>query len=133
MRTRSSETINALDIHIYSWIRDMERIEEMKQEITERIKKYHIMYTTREFECTTCPNYSLVEEARNHRDFFKDTVFSPIQQPVWHTYQTFLQIPHRCQTAGFQGIRYLQGLLQAEDQELLPASSGLHRRQSTLR
>ena len=58
--------IHVLDTHVYSCIKDMGRIDEMKQEIKERLKKYGILYSTLEFECTTCPNCSVVEEVRNH-------------------------------------------------------------------
>ena len=50
--------IHVLDTHVYSCIKDMGRIDEMKQEIKERLKKYGILYSTLEFECTTCPNCS---------------------------------------------------------------------------
>ncbi|MFH0968356.1 MAG: cation diffusion facilitator family transporter [Methanobacteriota archaeon] len=60
--------IHVLDTHVYSCVKDMERIEEMKQEIKERLKKYQILYSTLEFECITCTNCSVVEEVHSHPD-----------------------------------------------------------------
>jgi len=58
--------IHVLDTHIYSCIRDVDQIEQMKQEIKERLKKYQILYSTLEFECNTCTNCSVIEEVRSH-------------------------------------------------------------------
>ena len=41
--------INVLDAHVYSCERDVEKIEQMKQEIRERLKKYRILHSTLEF------------------------------------------------------------------------------------
>lgn len=60
--------IHVLDTHVYSCIRDMDKIEEMKREIKERLKKYQILYSTLEFECITCTNCSVVEEVRSHME-----------------------------------------------------------------
>ena len=60
--------IHVLDTHVYSCRKDMDQVEEMKCDIKERLKKYHILYSTLEFECTTCTNCSVVEEVRSHPD-----------------------------------------------------------------
>jgi cobalt-zinc-cadmium efflux system protein len=52
--------INVLDAHVYSCERDVDKIEEMKREIKERLKKYHILHSTLEFECEKCEECSLV-------------------------------------------------------------------------
>ncbi|MEI6293073.1 MAG: cation diffusion facilitator family transporter [Methanomicrobiales archaeon] len=53
--------INVLDAHVYSCIRDVEIIEQMKREIKERLKKYRILHSTLEFECNECTSCALVE------------------------------------------------------------------------
>ena len=60
--------IHVLDTHVYSCVRDTDRIEEMKREIKERLKKYRILYSTLEFECISCQNCSVIEEVRSHQD-----------------------------------------------------------------
>jgi cobalt-zinc-cadmium efflux system protein len=52
--------INVLDAHVYSCERDVEKIEVMKREIKERLKKYKILHSTLEFECEKCEECSLV-------------------------------------------------------------------------
>jgi cobalt-zinc-cadmium efflux system protein len=61
-----SSAINVLDAHIYSCDQDMVRIGEMKQEIKERLEKYHILYSTLEFECEECKNCAVVEPVQGH-------------------------------------------------------------------
>jgi cobalt-zinc-cadmium efflux system protein len=56
-----SSDINVLDAHVYSCERDVEQIEQMKQEIKERLKKYRIIHSTLEFECNECTSCALVE------------------------------------------------------------------------
>jgi len=56
--------INVLDAHVYSCERDMEKIEQMKQEIKERLKKYRILHSTLEFECEECKDCALVEKIK---------------------------------------------------------------------
>lgn len=58
--------IHVLDAHVYSCVRDVDQIEQMKQEIKDRLRQYHILYSTLEFECNPCPNCSVVEEVRSH-------------------------------------------------------------------
>nr|WP_319537439.1 cation diffusion facilitator family transporter [uncultured Methanospirillum sp.] len=58
--------IHVLDTHVYSCVRDVDQIEQMKQEIKERLKKYQILYLTLEFECNACTTCSVVEEVRSH-------------------------------------------------------------------
>ena len=58
--------INVLDAHVYSCEREMEMIEEMKQEIKERLKKYRILHSTLEFECDECKDCDLVEHIEKH-------------------------------------------------------------------
>jgi cobalt-zinc-cadmium efflux system protein len=53
--------INVLDAHVYSCEKDVEKIELMKQEIKERLKKYRILHSTLEFECNECKECALVE------------------------------------------------------------------------
>ena len=55
--------INVLDAHVYSCERDVERIEQIKQEIKERLKKYRILHSTLEFECNECKECALVEQS----------------------------------------------------------------------
>jgi len=58
--------INVLDAHVYSCERDAEKIERMKQEIKERLKKYRILHSTLEFECEECKDCALVEHIKDH-------------------------------------------------------------------
>jgi cobalt-zinc-cadmium efflux system protein len=58
--------INVLDAHVYSCERDVGKIEEMKQEIKERLKKYQILHSTLEFECNECKDCALVEQITDH-------------------------------------------------------------------
>jgi cobalt-zinc-cadmium efflux system protein len=58
--------INVLDAHVYSCERDVEKIERMKQEIKERLKKYRILHSTLEFECDECKDCALVEHIKEH-------------------------------------------------------------------
>ncbi|WP_319580990.1 cation diffusion facilitator family transporter [uncultured Methanospirillum sp.] len=58
--------IHVLDTHVYSCVRDVDQIEQMKQEIKERLRKYQILYSTLEFECNVCTTCSVVEEVRSH-------------------------------------------------------------------
>ena len=54
--------INVLDAHVYSCERDVEKIEQIKQEIKERLKKYRILHSTLEFECEECKDCTLAGE-----------------------------------------------------------------------
>jgi cobalt-zinc-cadmium efflux system protein len=63
-----SSDINVLDAHIWSCEQDMARIGEMKQEIKQRLEKYHIHHPTLEFECEECKNCSVVEPVKGHPD-----------------------------------------------------------------
>lgn len=58
--------INVLDAHVYSCERDAEKIELLKQEIKERLKKYRILHSTLEFECNECKDCALVEQIKDH-------------------------------------------------------------------
>ena len=58
--------INVLDAHVYSCERDVEKIELMKREIKERLRKYQILHSTLEFECNECRDCTLVEPIRDH-------------------------------------------------------------------
>ncbi len=58
--------INVLDAHVYSCERDVEKIEQMKQEIKERLKKYRILHSTLEFECDECKDCTLVGKIKDH-------------------------------------------------------------------
>ena len=58
--------INVLDAHVYSCEREVEKIEGMKQEIKERLKKYRILHSTLEFECNECTDRTLVENIGEH-------------------------------------------------------------------
>jgi cobalt-zinc-cadmium efflux system protein len=58
--------INVLDAHVYSCERDVEKIEQMKQEIKERLKKYRILHTTLEFECDECKDCAIVQHIKEH-------------------------------------------------------------------
>ncbi|MFW3145330.1 MAG: cation diffusion facilitator family transporter [Thermoplasmatota archaeon] len=46
--------VNVLDAHIYSDIKDVERIEEIKYLIKEKLASYNIKHATLEFECNEC-------------------------------------------------------------------------------
>ena len=58
--------INVLDAHVYSCERDVEKIEQIKQEIKERLKKYRILHSTLEFECDECKDCDLIDHHANH-------------------------------------------------------------------
>ena len=58
--------INVLDAHVYSCERDVEKIELMKREIKERLRKYQILHSTLEFECNECRDCTLVEHIEEH-------------------------------------------------------------------
>jgi len=58
--------INVLDAHVYSCERDAEKIEQMKQEIKERLKKYRILHSTLEFECEECKDCAIVQHIMDH-------------------------------------------------------------------
>ena len=58
--------INVLDAHVYSCEKDVEKIETIKQEIKERLKKYQILHSTLEFECYECKDCALVENIQDH-------------------------------------------------------------------
>jgi len=54
--------INVLDAHIHSCITDVHRLEEIKKEIKQRLKKFRIGHSTLEFECEECEDCRLVRE-----------------------------------------------------------------------
>jgi cobalt-zinc-cadmium efflux system protein len=58
--------INVLDAHVYSCEQDVEKIEQMKQEIKERLKKYRILHSTLEFECEECKDCTIVQHIKEH-------------------------------------------------------------------
>jgi cobalt-zinc-cadmium efflux system protein len=58
--------INVLDAHVYSCERDVEKIEQMKQEIKERLKRYRILHSTLEFECEECKDCTIVQHIKEH-------------------------------------------------------------------
>jgi len=58
--------INVLDAHVYSCVRDVEKVEQMKQEIKERLKKYRILHSTLEFECDECKDCAIVRHINDH-------------------------------------------------------------------
>jgi cobalt-zinc-cadmium efflux system protein len=58
--------INVLDAHVYSCERDVKKIEQMKQEIKERLKKYRILHSTLEFECDECKDCGIVQHIKEH-------------------------------------------------------------------
>jgi cobalt-zinc-cadmium efflux system protein len=58
--------INVLDAHVYSCEQDVEKIEQTKQVIKERLKKYRILHSTLEFECNECRTCALVEHIADH-------------------------------------------------------------------
>lgn len=53
--------INVLDAHVYSCERDVAKLEAIKKEIKERLRKYSILHSTLEFECEECPACGIVE------------------------------------------------------------------------
>jgi len=55
-----SSDINVLDAHVYTCERDVGKIELIKREIKERLKKYRILHSTLEFECEECKECTLV-------------------------------------------------------------------------
>jgi cobalt-zinc-cadmium efflux system protein len=57
--------INVLDAHVYSCEREVEKIEQMKKEIKERLKKYRILHSTLEFECDECKDCAIVQHIRD--------------------------------------------------------------------
>jgi cobalt-zinc-cadmium efflux system protein len=58
--------INVLDAHVYSCEKDVEKIDLIKREIKQRLKKYRILHSTLEFECNECKECALVEYIGNH-------------------------------------------------------------------
>ena len=58
--------VNVLDAHVYTCEQDVEKIEVMKREIKERLKKYRILHSTLEFECEKCEECSLVGGVVEH-------------------------------------------------------------------
>jgi cobalt-zinc-cadmium efflux system protein len=58
--------INVLDAHVYSCERDVEKIEQMKKAIKERLKKYRILHSTLEFECDECKDCAIVQHIKDH-------------------------------------------------------------------
>ncbi|MDD1688752.1 MAG: cation diffusion facilitator family transporter [Methanoregula sp.] len=58
--------MNVLDAHVYTCERDVEKIEQMKQEIKERLKKFRILHSTLEFECEECKDCTLVKHIEEH-------------------------------------------------------------------
>jgi cobalt-zinc-cadmium efflux system protein len=58
--------INVLDAHVYSCERDVEKIEQIKKEIKERLKKYRILHSTLEFECDECKDCAIVQHIKEH-------------------------------------------------------------------
>lgn len=58
--------INVLDAHVYSCEQNVGKIEQMKREIKERLKKYRILHSTLEFECNECRDCALVEKINEH-------------------------------------------------------------------
>jgi len=58
--------INVLDAHVYSCEQDVGKIEQMKQEIKERLKKYRILHSTLEFECEECKDCAIVQHIMDH-------------------------------------------------------------------
>jgi cobalt-zinc-cadmium efflux system protein len=63
-----SSDIHVLDAHIYSCEPDMATIAEMKQEIRERLEKYHIHHSTLEIECEECQHCAIVEPVNRHTE-----------------------------------------------------------------
>ncbi len=60
-----SSEINVLDAHVYTCEQDVEKIEQIKQEIKERLKKYRILHSTLEFECEECRDCTLAGSHSN--------------------------------------------------------------------
>jgi cobalt-zinc-cadmium efflux system protein len=58
--------IFVLDAHVYSCEQSMKRIEVIKTEIKERLKKYKILHSTLEFECEECKDCQVVEPGKSH-------------------------------------------------------------------
>jgi len=58
--------IFVLDAHVYSCEQSMKRIEVIKGEIKERLKKYKILHSTLEFECEKCRDCQVVEPGQSH-------------------------------------------------------------------
>jgi len=58
--------INVLDAHVYSCEQDVGKIEQMKQEIKERLKKYRVLHSTLEFECEECKDCAIVQHIMDH-------------------------------------------------------------------
>ena len=58
--------INVLDAHVYSCEKDVEKIDLIKREIKQRLKKYRILHSTLEFECNECKECALVEHIGEH-------------------------------------------------------------------
>jgi cobalt-zinc-cadmium efflux system protein len=58
--------INVLDAHVYSCEKDVEKIDLIKREIKQRLKKYRILHSTLEFECNECKECALVEQIGEH-------------------------------------------------------------------
>ncbi|MFA4848099.1 MAG: cation diffusion facilitator family transporter [Methanoregula sp.] len=63
-----SSEIHVLDAHIYSCEPDVAKIAEMKQEIRERLEKYHIHHSTLEVECEECENSAIVVPFNGHTE-----------------------------------------------------------------
>jgi cobalt-zinc-cadmium efflux system protein len=63
-----SSDINVLDAHVYSCERNVERIEDIRRRIKERLEKYHIHHSTLEVECEECTNCEIVEPATTRPD-----------------------------------------------------------------
>jgi cobalt-zinc-cadmium efflux system protein len=61
-----SSEIHVLDAHIYSCEQDVTKIGQMKQEIRNRLEKYHIHHSTLEVECDECENRAIVEPVNGH-------------------------------------------------------------------
>jgi cobalt-zinc-cadmium efflux system protein len=55
-----SSDIHVLDAHVYSSEQDLARIETMKREIRERLKKYQILHSTLEFEYQECEDCAVI-------------------------------------------------------------------------
>ncbi|MEN6611729.1 MAG: hypothetical protein ABFC24_12885 [Methanoregulaceae archaeon] len=62
--------INVPDAQGYSCERNAEKIELMKWEIKERLKKYRILHSALEFECNECKACALVEYIEGHTGWF---------------------------------------------------------------
>ena len=59
--------INVLDAHVYSCEHDVVTIEQIKQEIKERLKNYRILHSTLEFECKECKDCDILESGPHRR------------------------------------------------------------------